>query len=820
MIAHTNAVLMVVLTLSGADVAGLPLAKDGQTSYQIVKPANPSAVDEYAANELAVYLEQITGAQFPVVATGGMTEGKPSILIGLSAPALRHLGPDPLATLKDQEHVVCSSGQDILLYGQGVHGNLHAVLEFLENSLGWRWYSVFEHPVVPRQPTVTLAPFRRQRSFSFAYRKVDIQRGMDYFYQQGINMGLDSRVRSLTRRYGPSDFWRFVSAIPDAEGGVHTLFRYVPPDSSAAEPDRFPWLEHKDYFQTNPDFFSMWETGQRVKGRQLCFGNPELRRELTKNVLKHIDAAGDSSLLDIAAQDNPGAFCYCPACKALEAKYGSPGGPLYDYLMELCTLLKAKHPRVMIKTLAYRRSQTQKPPVLPAGGRLPENLVIDFAPIEDSYFADWTHPDTAIQETYRDLQAWSKITDHLWAWLYPNPWGSGITMPVGNVERLITNVRLMHRAGVTGLFTDHCSFHARGGWSELQSYLLYKLMQDVNCDTDRIIAEFTDNFYGPAAPLMRTYLDQLEQGRKAMTDLPRGVTYRSAEYDERTFPYLTVENIHRWQTAFDRMEELAAGQPERILVNLRLVRRELDFATLWKWFDLKKAYPEYFRDYAVHANRITAVNQAKAPPPPAWEKKSINRQAHALGGDALRDFVTLIQAGGQSKPLPPQLAGIDAALVRQFVPRYSNHRSGRAVVLDTEAAFGYAVPVIMPDLPFNFGFYQNDTKTHGARRALKLEEIVPGGYGLHELGPITVTPDCIVWFSARSWETNLQLGERLFEPGADNVWTAYVSLKFDGPTYGSKPNEPLLAPADRIHYRGLAESDLVLVDRIILVKKR
>ena len=130
-------------------------------------------------------------------------------------------------------------------------------------------------------------------------------------------------------------------------------------------------------------------------------------------------------------------------------------------------------------------------PRFPGGGRLPENLVIDFAPIEDSYFADWTHPDPAIQETYRDLQAWSKITDHLWAWLYPNPWGSGIVMPVGNVERLITNVRLMHRAGVTGLFTDHCSFHARGGWSELQSYLLYKLMQDVNCDTGRIIAEST-----------------------------------------------------------------------------------------------------------------------------------------------------------------------------------------------------------------------------------------------------------------------------------------------------------------------------------------
>jgi hypothetical protein len=199
--------------------------------------------------------------------------------------------------------------------------------------------------------------------------------------------------------------------------------------------------------------------------------------------------------------------------------------------------------------------------------------------------------------------------------------------------------------------------------------------------------------------------------------------------------------------------------------------------------------------------------------------KNINRQAHALGTDTLPDFVTLIQAGGQSKPLPAELAQIDASRIRQFVPRYSHHRRGRATILDPQAAFGYAVPVTMPDLPFNFGFYQRDTKAHGARRALTAEEIGPGKYQLYELGPITVTADCIVWFSARSWETNLQLGERLFEPGAENVWTAYVSLKFEGPSYGGSTDESLLPPADRDVYGGLAESDMVLVDRIILVKK-
>ena len=28
---------------------------------------------------------------------------------------------------------------------------------------------------------------------------------------------------------------------------------------------------------------------------------------------------------------------------------------------------------------------------------------------------------------------------------------------------------------------------------------------------------------------------------------------------------------------------------------------------------------------------------------------------------------------------------------------------------------------MMPDLPFNLGFYQDDTTIHGARRALKME---------------------------------------------------------------------------------------------------
>ena len=813
----------------------LTLADRGAANYAIVGPASPTKVDAYAARELAGYLKQITGADFPVVDPDDRGEDKNTIFVGLSASALEHLGEEALAGLLDQEHVARSIGQDIFLYGKGMHGNLYAVMEFLEKSLGWRWYSIFEHPVIPSKPAVVLKPFNRRKVFSFAFRKINVHRGMDFPYIHGINQGISARARDILRRSAnPNDdrFAHFVSRKPEFGRG-HSLHLYIPPTPGSKGKHTYDWLAKRNYFETNPEFFSMWTVGKRVPNKQLCFSNAALRKELTKNVLRHIERAGEDVMLTVAANDHPGKFCYCPECAKLEEKYQSPGGPIYDYLIELCNLLATKHPQVLIKTLAYRRSQTQKPPILPEGKRLPENLVIDFAPIEDCYFADWTHPDPGIQETYNDLLSWGRIATHLWAWLYPNPWGSGITMPVGNVDRVITNMRLMHRAGVSGVFTDHCNFHQRGGWSELQQYLFLKLMRDIDCDTDALIEAFTDNLYGPAGPLMRTYLAELEQGRKAMAELPPGVTYRSSDYNERTFPYLTVANIHRWQTLFDRMEELVAGETERLKINVRLVRRELDLATLWKWFDLKKAYPDYFKDHTVHSDRVAAVNKAKPQPPMGdgtanrteWEKKTAkgtNRQAKPLGNSVLKDFLTLIEAGGQEKPLPPEFDGIDRSRIRTFVPQYPNRRRGRAIIHDPDAAFGYAVPVTMPDLPFNFGFYQNDTRTHGVRRVLEAGEIKLDAYRTYKLGMIDVTPACQIWFSAKSWQTNLKLGERLFEPGADNHWEAYVSLKFGGPTYGNNVDESLMAPAELTNYgdyrRGEKGKDLVLVDRIVLVK--
>jgi len=773
-------------------VRTITLAESGQTRYQIVRESTPAGLEEYAAKTLAGYLQEMTGTEFPVVSSNAREADQPAIFVGLSEPALAMLEPDPLAKLRNQEHVARSIGTDILLYGKGHRASLDAVMEFLGNSLGWRWYSLFEKPVVLQQATLTLQPFSRKRGFDFESRHLALRFNAEFFLQHGVNMGLETKLRNR----GELDPPRLQSWLPN-ENFVHTSFSYIPPTPGDKYANGFQWVTKRNYFETNPEFFSVGESGQRVPNLQLCYSGRGLRNELTRQVLRQIEISGERQLIMIDAADRPGRFCHCDGCITLEQQYQTPGGPLFDYLLELCDALKREHPATRVKTLAYRRSQTQVPPRLTEGERLPVNLVIDFAPIEDCYFADWSHPDPKIQETFQHLKDWAAITEpgNLWAWMYPNPWGTGHEMPVGNVERVITNMRLMHKAGVRGIFLDHHGTNSRSGWSELQAFLVLKLSQDIEADTDVLITNFTDHVFGPAAPQMRQYLAELEAARKAMTRLPPRVGYKSFNLDDRTFPYLTPANLHRWQQSFENMETATASLPVE-LANVRSQRRELDIATLWKWFDLRAAWPDVYTDHRKVAERVLAANKAKAPSGivPVWQ----------LGEPLVAHFVTLIDAGGE-KPLPEEFEGIARDRIRTFLPRNGARGRIKRSVKDPDAAFGTATVVDQPQVPFQCGFSEWKSRvpsviTHGPRLQIQGDQMTPGQYRLYPLGEIDLTTDdSMIWFG-RSWATNLKIGSQLYFPGEINRWKAWVSLRFTGSSYG-----------------GVGE-DLVLCDRVILVK--
>lgn len=763
------------------------LAKDGAAQAVIVLPETPSVIDDYAAQTLQGYLAEMIGDELIQLPANDLQPDQTAIFVGLSDAARDRLG-DVFAPLAHGTYVVRSTGGDLYLYGEDKHGSLWAVMSLLEKDLGWRWFSPLEEPVVPFHPSLSIPPLVRTGSFSFNYRQMQTLFEPDWYYQQGLNMGWQTKDRPPAYR----------SAIPTTKF-THTLTAYIPPTPDDRYANDFAWQDKQTYFAEHPEWFTLSERGERIPNKQLCLSNDALRAELYRNVLRDIDHARDRGwqvpmYITLTAADTGGRFCWCDGCVALEERYHSPGGPLIDAAIQVAEKLQDDRPGVLVKMSAYRRSQTQDPPILPGRQMLPANIIVSFAPIEDQYFADWWHHrDPMIQDTYQDLLGWSRLTHNLLAWIYPDGWGSGLYMPVGNVQRVVTQLRLMHVAGVRWFFADHPHILWRCGFAELQRYLMVQLLKDIDCDTDAVIREFTDHHYGAAGARMRHYLMELEQGRIDMDlppgigDVSYGVSYKSRDYDARTFPYLTAENVHRWQGWFDEMEARTAHQP-RALLHVQAERRELDLATLARWFELREAYPHHYQDPQRHADRIQATDR---------KLKADNRWVKAIDRSVIEQFLFSISAGQIEPPIPDVLSDVPPERLRQFVP--IRHRGEPKTVADPAAAFGYAVPVDQPSYPFSLAFYMIDRGRSGARLQVPNEQIVPGEYRLYELGEIEITPDCRIDFHA-SCQTHLQLGALLYEPGAGNRWRAYASLKFSGSRYG-----------------GEGDDYQVLVDRVILV---
>lgn len=770
----------------------LIIVEKGETEYVIVPPENPSVIDKWAVSELSKFLNQSTGAVFTIESQDKIADKKKRIFVGLSTPSIALLGKDPLAGMENQEHVCKNIGSDIFLFGQGTHGNLYAVYEFLENSIGIRWYSPYEKAMIPFRPDLILSGFHRQTRYAFPYRDMYTgpyllrKESMQFLYRNRLNMSLEFWRDGLNQFPGCEGILNEVKLIPPT---VHTLFAYVPPQEAKAPGANPPlaFLKNKNYFTSNPEYFSMDASGNRTNLLQLCFANKGLRQTLTENVLEHVKINGGKGIVTVDANDRPGHFCYCEECRRLEDKYASPGGPLFDYLLELSAVLQKQYPEVFVKFVAYRKDQTQKPPRIE---KLPDNLIPFFAPIDDNFAADWEHPSN--HETGDDLRKWCSMAKNVWVWYYPNPFmkGGNGQPPFGNIGRFVNDLRTMKSIGVRAVYWQHGSFNELLGlgFTELRSYLALKLMQNPEQDVKALIEEFTDYHYGCAAEAMRQYLNELEQYRKDIN------TFIQWSPSYGAFRYLTAENLYRWEQAFDKMDIMTTDTPRQNF-NVQTARIDLDIAVLEKWKELKHVYPGYFTDPKQLEKRFYST----------YEKAEKERCSSNMIVFLKRMFTpvknnldsTMIFAENEGKPLPEIFAAISKERICRVVPNHMHN--GR--VKDTDAAFGIAAESV-PANPFTFGFYDGNGKKFVLQSELRLQEINASGYQFYKLGSAELTPDCLLWFA--DWNVTAKL-EQFYEPGGKNEWDMYVSLKFEGPMYSGDA--------------AASNTNRVFIDQIILVKK-
>jgi hypothetical protein len=250
----------------------VPLAKNGQSLAVIVHQGHIAAAPNLAANhvrqghirppaeELAHYLEQITGAAFVQVESLAEATGRPAIVLEL----VPRVPGAAAGSVGQQAYRIRTGDRRLTLTAATPLGLHYAVYGLLEDHLGCRFYSFsrkglsyagpgFE--VVPKRPTLTLPAIDELQQPAFPNRGVIYWVGSYPWILKNRGLGL------------PGD------QTSGALAAGHNMYNLLPPEPRKVRGEEIPGL-----FAEHPDFYPMSAAGQREPGwaMGICGTNPKL----------------------------------------------------------------------------------------------------------------------------------------------------------------------------------------------------------------------------------------------------------------------------------------------------------------------------------------------------------------------------------------------------------------------------------------------------------------------------------------------------------------------------------------------------------------
>ena len=768
------------------------LARGGKTEYKIVYA---SEYEKEAADELKLHLDQITGADFPIVMDKDAVKG-PAIWLGNTAFA-RKQGIDS-TKLAPEEWLIRNYGKDLIITGGKRHGTQNGVYDLLETQFGCRWFA-WDTTVIPKNPNLTLKSVNIRKKPSFDSREIFD----DYHSSWVLRPEVRTAKKMFRKRIGGSGDYGHQAYWPRHSKRYYDVHNF------------YYFLNPKKYFKTHPEYFSMNEEGKRfhgtigpnMDGGNFCLTNPEVRNIVTVKMLETIALDRKTlpepkwpDIYGLSAMDSDGRLCLCPKCAAVEKKERKMG-LLLDFVNDIARRVHKKYPEILIRTEAY--STWTEPPV---SIRPEKNIVIKWCNmygLNDCY-RPITHPINAGQKAQFD--SWKKTGANLFARVYWNMGGQFFnparveTM----VDAIAPEIRYYHRNGVTMYFAE---FEIPDGdniqnFAPLQSYLGLKLLWDVSLDEEKLIAGFMKAYYGPAEKPMTAFLNRLRKAvaavkermnsvnpsrpyctegfmRECWNDLEQayrltepGTIYRDHVEREMLSPMFVILRNTDWKIG-DREKMIAryTSIRERLLKNYNTNAKPAR--------DRQKQMREKLR------SDLNCFIKLNLPVPEQFK----NRKVKMLGWPQLK-WSNGIGYPDQFVDDPDSVTG--KALITQK-PRYV--RIGTTI-------HSLVKPGIRTMYSTAVGVVDRASKSSKGR---DLKKVVAKDekYHWYRIGVCRIFPGSFVWIYY--WRCQCPLGS-VWQPDDGmpglNVWEIWVSLKFTGPAYVEGSKQP-----DRIWW-----------DQVLLVK--
>ncbi len=448
---------------------------DGKSSYTIVISPEAPETEQLAAIELQQWINEVGGVMLPI---GDLDSGKPGkrFVVGYNAITEELVKGAEKPEDGDDALTYCNVGGDVLLWGGSTRGTLYAVYSLLERELGCRWYT----------SRVSVAPPRTKWAFSSLYNHE----------KPGLRMRNDNYADAMEPRFS-GRLRNNCIPLPSVNGegtivgsavrywGCHTFGYFVPVQK---------------YFDTHPEYFSLIDGKRTNDHTQLCLTNPDVLRLCIEGVSEVMRNSPDNLVYSISQNDWFNA-CQCTECQAIVDKYGGQqSGIMLWFVNQVADAIKDEFPDKYIGTFAYQYTRTPPTGITPR-----ENVVVRLCSIETCLLHDYDECPENVR-FLDDLRQWSSIAPNLYIWDYVCTF-SNYLLPLPNFKILASHLRDLRDNKAIGVMEEG-DYQARGAeLDELRTYVLAKLMWNPDSDTDSLILDFTEGFYGPAGKYIRQYLD-------------------------------------------------------------------------------------------------------------------------------------------------------------------------------------------------------------------------------------------------------------------------------------------------------------------------
>lgn len=125
-VSDSTAAVPIVQTTETPKLAGVTIAGNDIADYVIVKPADATESEAFAAEELSAYIEKACGVKLEIVME---TDSEKTITIVRDTSG--ELGTDGVR--------ICTEDGKLTIAGGTVRGCLNGVYEFLDSYIGWRF---------------------------------------------------------------------------------------------------------------------------------------------------------------------------------------------------------------------------------------------------------------------------------------------------------------------------------------------------------------------------------------------------------------------------------------------------------------------------------------------------------------------------------------------------------------------------------------------------------------------------------------------------------------------------------------------------------